>query len=602
MLLLIPYFFFVLSLVYCYGIIPFVVFKLKLPQNPFMPFLLGYAVLGILSQWFFIVGPINQFALGLVILAALVAIWRYFSIFKLHLNNVCSWFQMQRSSLLLIITVFCFVVIYQSSLPSKINDMFMYYLQTIQWMQNYGVVKGLANLHPSLGLASSWHSLVSLFGVLGILFETQFYALNGTLLIVLFLYLLAAINQSINEANQKAQNFLVAFMALVFPLGFLYLTAPSPDLPVLVFSPLLLFWFLFKKNNFSKGLLVFISCFVFACKPPAFLSVSLSIIVLLLVFRTNQFVLFRQRLKQIGFYLLIGLFCIGPIIYKNYIQTGYPLFPSSIEMPTIAQQTLAINPQAPWKIPGDWNAAYINGIISWGLSDSTSKATFQKTSLKYNNRMLIWLMRKGYKGFFNKFIFLNFIAAFFLLLLIIRKRKAKLFSEANYIIFLLCFISIAEWLYLSQYRLMLPTALALFAYNVSILANFKFGMPPRQLQFGLPLVLVILLCLMAFVPMQFFAASSRNKQITKGDGFTSEHLFRPYCNYQEGFLDTFYVDQILFHTYRNKGYMYNCPIPSQSIGYRWFVNQNYGYTLHALGNKIENGFYVARDSINFKQP
>jgi len=38
-----------------------------------------------------------------------------------------------------------------------------YYIQTIKWLNEYGFVKGLANLHVFLGQTSGWHIAQSVF-------------------------------------------------------------------------------------------------------------------------------------------------------------------------------------------------------------------------------------------------------------------------------------------------------------------------------------------------------------------------------------------------------------------------------------------------------
>jgi hypothetical protein len=38
-----------------------------------------------------------------------------------------------------------------------------YYIQTIKWLNEFGFVKGLANLHPFFAQTSGWHILQSAF-------------------------------------------------------------------------------------------------------------------------------------------------------------------------------------------------------------------------------------------------------------------------------------------------------------------------------------------------------------------------------------------------------------------------------------------------------
>ena len=186
MLLLLPSFLLIIIATYIYGIVPFILLKKPLPMNPITPMFIGFALLGILSQWFFIGGAINFFVLIVIAVGALVATWRYGFYYQTHFLNLRNWFRSLGTSTLISFGLILLLILYQSALPTKINDMGAYYLQTLQWMQAYGAVKGLGNLHPALGLGSAWHSLLSMFQLPGL---PAFYGMNGSLIFTVYLWL-----------------------------------------------------------------------------------------------------------------------------------------------------------------------------------------------------------------------------------------------------------------------------------------------------------------------------------------------------------------------------------------------------------------------------
>jgi hypothetical protein len=272
----------------------------------------------------------------------------------------------------------------------------------------------------------------------------------------------------------------------------------------------------------------------------------------------------------------------APLAYKNHIQTGYPLYPSGLSIGTAPK----------WQIPADWNQAYRQGIQSWGISDKVEASTFKAPIPANGNRFKQWLLRRGYKGLMNKLLFLN---ALFALALLFTKRKL----QERLLLLALLFISILEWYFLSQYRLMLPTALTLFSFNIHYslfdIQHSTFAIRHSLLVSRLSLLIILLFALLSFFPFSLFKETSRNQQITQTDGFTSAYLIKPYTNYRIGTLETYLVDSIPFHYYKERAYAWDCPIPAVSASHRKFVKEQFGYEVRALGRKVKDGFWMEED-------
>lgn len=621
MLILIPFFLQAFFLLHVYGTVAFILSKSKLPINPFVPLLFGFPVLGIISLFFVLGGPINDFSYFVVLFGAFIAIWRYKYYFQVQFSNFKSWLNSITSLNLLILLGIFLVILYQSALPSKINDMIMYYLQTLFWMEEYGAIKGLGNLHPALGLSSAWHSLLVLIGEHGTLakiLETRFFALNGVLLISFILFLFS-------ELKIEKNGLVLPFFALILILGFVYLTAPSPDFPLLVFIPFLLYSVLkyelklFPDNagshSFHPILFALLGCFIFAVKPPAFVSV-----ITLLFFSLN---LIYQALKGkwvpfIQFTLTVSL-CLAPLLYKNYLQTGYPLYPAGVSIPVnilpenpsslteLTSNQEVLNRKPFWKLPADWNESFRKGVQTWGYSDRLDQKVFKTAQPKKLDRFKIWISRTGYKGLMNKFLFANFLFGFLLLLYSIIKRDGRpIIYLVSSIFLLLCLV---EWLYLSQYRLMLATGLSFLGWNILLLCrNFpkvnltlnKFSQQSYSHKLFFTLIL-FLYAIMAFVPFSVLKENSRNKSITQMDGFNTQYLLKPAVSYCTEPYKNFQVDSITFHYYPNQTYASDCPIPAISLSHRKFLAGAYNYRHRAVGKNVESGFFLERlemDSIH----
>lgn len=636
MLSIIPSTVLVLTLCYIFGVLLFIVFKHPLPKNLILPIFPGYAVLGILSQWFLIGGAINFFVLLVLVFTALIAIWRYPHFYKVQGLNLKNWLVFLPIRQKLLISLFLLIVLYQSALPTKIHDMAAYYLQTLQWMQKFGAVYGLGNIYPALGLGSAWHTLLSVFQVPGF---PPFYAINASLLFSLFLFILFSF---LSEPNMKSDTenetekwqsklyktdrdytftkalplfrkvFLGIYAVLVFPIAFMYFTAPSPDLPLLVMVPLLFYFTVLDTKLIPTPLLILWACFLFAIKPPALISITLGAYLVL-----NSFSSFKaqtlsqlvsassnpwiQRLKIGSIQLLIIAFCLYPVVRKNWVQTGYLLYPLGDIWPQNSEvkppEKLANWFSPKWKIPSDWNAAYRSGIIAWGYTDKVATAEFKGALPSLKDRFVKWLSRDGYKGFMNKLLLLNAMLGLVLLMFVPFLRLQLYLS-------VLLILTVVEWMFLNQYRLMLPTAITLAAFNLSILTNTSYIKPWVVKVFGVyeqkitPLLLVfisLLYAVLAFVPMSIFNSDSRNKSITKLGGFTSEFLLKPYTDYAHGKLDSTQLNGVSYYYFSDKKYMWNAPLPAISKSHERFLHTHFGYNIKPLGNKIEEGFYMDKE-------
>ena len=210
--------------------------------------------------------------------------------------NKCweSFFKLKKSILLLFLLT-CFV----GSINAFLFDTFSYYLPTIKWLDNFGLVKGLANYDFNLGQTSLWHIIQASFNDS---FDV-FYKINVFIIAVYLIY--------IYEINQQK-------LILFLPLFYLFVASPSPDLPVFILSILIfLNWYQSQSiDSIKYGLII--GAFIVLIKPIAF------------VFPVFFFIL---SLKNIAYYKSIYLLVFGLMMLffiKNIILSGNFLFPLSI--------------------------------------------------------------------------------------------------------------------------------------------------------------------------------------------------------------------------------------------------------------------------------
>lgn len=186
------------------------------------------------------------------------------------------------------------VVIFFGAFYPFILDHFGYYIPTIKWISEVGLVKGISNLDLLLGQSSVWHIFQAGFSN----FSDPFLRINSVILIIYLIYIL-----------EKRSWIHLGFL----PILFLFSQSPSPDLPLIVFSLMILNEIL--KGNKNISLLFAFSVFVFIIKPTVIWLPVFTLLYALLILKSNLKFL-------IGGSLIFILFLI-----KNIWTFGFPVFP-----------------------------------------------------------------------------------------------------------------------------------------------------------------------------------------------------------------------------------------------------------------------------------
>lgn len=196
-----------------------------------------------------------------------------------------------------LISAFLLIILFCSSFSPFILDHFGYYVPTIKWLTEFGLVKGISNLDLTLGQMSVWHIFQAGFSN----FSDPFLRINSVIVIIYILY-------SIEKKNWIHLCFI--------PVLLLFSQSPSPDLPVIVFSLIILNEMI--KQNRQASLLFAFSAFVFTIKPTM-------IWLPILAFSYSVFIV-KSNLKK----LFPGILIILLFFIKNMYTFGYPVFPVPI--------------------------------------------------------------------------------------------------------------------------------------------------------------------------------------------------------------------------------------------------------------------------------
>ncbi len=386
---------------------------------------LGTFLLTILASFWAFFGRIH-FEFHLFIL--LLIVFNYIK-FKADFLAICREFydQLQLISKPLryfLLTLLFFIVLKSASSSSYIDNE-TYYIQSIKWLNEYGFVKGLANLHIFLGQMSGWHITQS---ALNLSFLTSnFNDCNGFLLFITNVYAVL----KLNNVNSLKSNLIIALLPLVNLFFFQFISAPSPDLAVYIFSLFLFYIFTknYKKQTIdSFNLIVIFSLFIVYIKITAIPLLLLP----LSLFVSN----YKLIISKIQFSLVLSGLILFVLIAKNTILTGLPLFPTNCYAHLVTVD---------YSIPPEVLKFWFN---SAKLYESTV-TSFEFMNMSGLEIFIKWLLYSKIDSVFNTIIFLIILVS----PLFLWKYKNK---KSNWIIYFTMLIQLLL-LFLSspQYRFIL---------------------------------------------------------------------------------------------------------------------------------------------------
>lgn len=314
------------------------------------------------------------------------------------------------NTLLVILVFLCSLV------PPKIFDSYLYHINSIQWIENFGVVPGLANFHDRFGFNSSIFVLSATYSFREI-FNQILFCVSSLSIIVFFTWLIKNIFYK--------KGYIVVYSLLFFYYFFIQyildISSPSTDLlPNIIISYLLL-RFLEQKDVIEKPLLIIVlPFFLITLKLSMFPSIIISFWFL--------FKNFKSKKNLISAFLLITAIIL-PWSLRTIITTGYILYPfESIDFFNFD-----------WEVPKQSVEATKGWVYSW------ARLPFAESSyvlnLSFKQWILIWweIATIQQRRFYLLFLISIF---FFIISMVFYKRR----NEKLTIVYLTCILGVIFWL------------------------------------------------------------------------------------------------------------------------------------------------------------
>ena len=354
--------------------------------------ILGLFTTTIIASIWAVFGRINiEFHLFLLLVNGLVFIKYKSDIFKIYLDFKSRFkgLELVLKSYLIIIT---FLIVAQCASIPYVIDNESYYIQTIKWLNEYGFVRGLVNLHFFLGQLSGWHVTQSAFNF-SFLYK-NFNDLSGFCLLLGNIFAIEKLSDYFKNNNKIY--LIVGLLPFINLFFFQFISAPSADVPVYIFTFVLFFYFLDNYKSISVenfNFIVLLVLFLLYIKNTTLVFTLIPII----LFKIN----YRELSKQLVKPFLLATLVLSLFILKNMIICGSPVFPYKLFSFTSLE----------YAIPDQIEHFYYNELKLYGYFVDSE----QYKAMSGWDLFRQWLSLPKLNGLFNKSIIgLIIVAPFFI--------------------------------------------------------------------------------------------------------------------------------------------------------------------------------------------
>ncbi len=206
---------------------------------------LGLLSTTILASIWAIFGRINIEFHSVLLILNLIVFFKFKSEIKLIYNSFLQEFKNLNATFKFILVAITTLIIAQCSSIPYVIDNESYYIQTIKWLNEYGFVKGLGNLHIFYAQTSGWHIAQSAFNF-SFLYK-NFNDLSGFCLLLGNIFAIFKLNEYFSNTNKNY--LIIGLLPLANVFFFQFISAPSPDIPIYILTFIIFFYFIENFKN-----------------------------------------------------------------------------------------------------------------------------------------------------------------------------------------------------------------------------------------------------------------------------------------------------------------------------------------------------------------
>jgi hypothetical protein len=316
--------------------------------------IIGLVIVGVIAAYLSIVINIGLKANAIIsVMAVCLYIVDYKDINRLTTRYLAKIRLAHRGTVITFILI-CVLSLIECVDQPKSGDSGLYHVQTIKWIETYGVVPGLGNLHENFALNSMWYPVSALFAFsfLGI---QSLHVVNAALFIFAASFFLAEI-ADVDRGSQNCTSMIRA-AAILFTL-FIYkqqIGSPATDMPAALLVWIVLLIFLEKAKDSETLGMSTVNIFIIMLAAYS-VTVKLSVFPVSILCAYLLYVECRAR-RWAEVWLQVGcaVVIIVPWVIRNIILSGYLFFP----FPYLSVSSLD------WRMPYGYVLEYKKVLLGW---------------------------------------------------------------------------------------------------------------------------------------------------------------------------------------------------------------------------------------------
>lgn len=520
--------------------------------------ILGLFLTTIIASLWAIFGRINlEFHIAILLLNITLFLSNKVAILSIYRNFYNEIKNLEKSLKIFLGIITFFIIAQCASVPYAIDNE-SYYIQSIKWINEFGFVKGLANIHFFLGQTSGWHVTQSAFNF-SFLYN-KFNDLSGFCLLLGNIFAIQKLNDYFK--NQDKTNLIIGLFPLANVFLFQFISAPSPDMPIYVFTFVIFAYFLENYGKINNETFNLISILVLFCLYIKTTAIGLCLLPLIMVF---------QNFKQLKIYKItfLSILILGLFVAKNMIVTGYALFPMTNNFGFVADY------QIPEKI-----AVLYYTLTKYFAYSLTEEQFNQMTAWEV---FLRWFSMPKLHGIFNKLSLFLVIFTPIILYKFFNQRKFWILYFIMSVQLLLLFLSSPQYRFFMNFILFFT-----FLWMAIVMTKRK------QILIVLGLS-TFLTAFVLFIPLNL-KSLARNEHAVATSNFSIQNIIFPYQNskYETG-----------FERMENEHFYYNSP---KNIDFFWgtadgeipcvnkvqieYFDQKYNVKPQMRSDDLKDGFYA----------
>jgi hypothetical protein len=287
----------------------------------------GLIALTFITQVVALFVPVNAYVFTIIAgLILLGSIWMRHFLYQTFQTLVSKRKQIPMAGIALMGGVWLTVLVFSAG-PTLMDDTDSYHIQMIKWLQEYGTVPGIANLHERYGFNSSWFLTIALF--LPFSSHINFYtALNGLLSVWMSAFLISHFTRNAGQQHEGWSAAPGAFAVFVLSVLCWPLLRGNAATANYDFITTFLIVVLFIETIRAKQLSTLTTewflwpVFLFTVRIINFPLLLLSIVSLVVLLKHRQY---RRALL----FPVFSFFFVIPFIIRNVVLSGYPFYPAS---------------------------------------------------------------------------------------------------------------------------------------------------------------------------------------------------------------------------------------------------------------------------------